>query len=113
MPSDLSSDVFAADLSAIRERNSVAGTHRTKGSSPVDTACTGILTPVERKQNDVDPGWIAEYDAEFIVETSQLALGAVSRGDKFIIADVTYQVMSFTTEPSGVSISYKLDSNAK
>jgi len=79
----------------------------------VDTAVTGILTDVENKQRDVDPGYIPEYDAEYIVETAQRAAGTVSRGDKFIIGGTTYQVWSFTTHPDGYAITYQLDSNAK
>lgn len=73
----------------------------------------GILSAVQNTQKDVDPGWIAGYDTLFVVPVANLPESRPKRGETFTIEETVYQIASFETEPSGVSISYKLDSNSK
>jgi hypothetical protein len=115
MPSDIPTDIFSADFGAIAERNTVSGTSATftwtTKAGVATVGLVGILSPVSRTQKDVDPGFIAEFDATMEVGEDQFTSPAFpARGDRFTVGSDVFQIMDFTTEPSAAVRIYKLNS---
>src|SRR5687767_9087849 len=104
MPNDMPSDVFGNDFGAVADRNSVTATWTIKDGGAAATGIQGILSEVKHAQKDVDAGFIPELPTEFHVQASEFTAAIPTNGDTFTIGSTVYQILSHTTEPSGVVI---------
>lgn len=112
MPDDIPTDIFADDFDAIAGRGYVTLTWTPKGGVAVP-GIVGLMTTVDRKQRNIDPGWLAEFSAEIHIADSQFPSAQVQRGDQFSIGGTSYQVMSFRTEPSAAVLIFQLNSTTQ